>query len=188
MKTVKEIIGKIRNMSMLSKIVFSLCNIFQYFFLLPGKVCGRLFNYAIHWHFKDIKGRIYHARQLKGLQYVKIDYGTIGEYCHITACHSITIGNNVLTGRYVYISDNSHGKNIESELNTPPSLRPLYAKGPVVIGNNVWIGESARILSGVTIGDGAIIGANAVVTHDVPSGAVVGGVPAKVIKMMTLLD
>lgn len=77
MKTVKEIIGKIRNMSMLSKIVFSLCNIFQYFFLLPGKVCGRLFNYAIHWHFKDIKGRIYHARQLKGLQYVKIDYGTI---------------------------------------------------------------------------------------------------------------
>ena len=218
MKTVKEIIGKIRNMSMLSKIVFSLCNIFQYFFLLPGKVCGRLFNYAIHWHFKDIKGRIYHERQLKGLQYVKIDYGTIlsrgivltawdkyagydytpsiqigshcriGEYCHITACHSITIGNNVLTGRYVYISDNSHGKNIESELNTPPSLRPLYAKGPVVIGNNVWIGESARILSGVTIGDGAIIGANAVVTHDVPSGAVVGGVPAKVIKMMTLLD
>ena len=94
----------------------------------------------------------------------------------------------MLTGRYVYISDNSHGKNIESELNTPPSLRPLYAKGPVVIGNNVWIGESARILSGVTIGDGAIIGANAVVTHDVPSGAVVGGVPAKVIKMMTLLD
>ena len=47
----------------------------------------------------------------------------------------------MLTGRYVYISDNSHGKNIESELNTPPSLRPLYAKGPVVIGNNVWIGE-----------------------------------------------
>ena len=59
---------------------------------------------------------------------------------------------------------------------------------PIKVGNNVWIGESARILSGVTIGDGAIIGANAVVTHDVPSGAVVGGVPAKVIKMMTLLD
>jgi len=113
-------------MDMLPKIVFLLCNIFQCLFLLPSKVWSRLFNYAIHWHFKDIKGCIYHARQIKGLQYVKIDYDTIlsrgivltawdkyagcnyrpsiqigshcriGEYCHITACHSITIGDNVL--------------------------------------------------------------------------------------------
>ena len=140
-------------------------------------------------HFKSLgknvsisrKASLYHTEEMEIGNNVRIE-----DFCVLNG--NITIGNNVLTGRYVYISDNSHGKNIESELNTPPSLRPLYAKGPVVIGNNVWIGESARILSGVTIGDGAIIGANAVVTHDVPSGAVVGGVPAKVIKMMTLLD
>jgi len=55
----------------------------------------------------------------------------------------------------------------------------LYVKGPVIIGYNVWIGEGARILSGVTIG----VGANAVVTHDVPAYSVVGGVPAKIIKV-----
>lgn len=55
-------------------------------------------------------------------------------------------------------------------------------KDQVIIGNNVWIGEGARILSGVTIGDGSVIGTNAVVTHDVPAYSVVGGVPAKIIK------
>lgn len=182
---------------------------------LPDRVWSKLFNSVIHWCFKDIKGYLYRPHQLKGLQYISIGYDTgfgrgailtawdefagcrhtpvirignhcsIGEHSHITACHSITIGDNLLTGRYVYISDNAHGEAVASQLAIPPSQRPLYVKGPVVIGNNVWIGESARILSGVTIGDGAIIGANAVVTHDVPNGAVVGGVPAKVIKLMT---
>lgn len=55
-------------------------------------------------------------------------------------------------------------------------------KGDIVIGNDVWIGYEATILSGVTIGDGAIIGAKAVVTRDVPAYSVVGGVPAKEIK------
>ena len=55
-------------------------------------------------------------------------------------------------------------------------------KGDIVVGNDVWIGYEAVILSGVTIGDGAVIGARAVVTKDVPPYAVVGGVPAKVIK------
>ena len=53
---------------------------------------------------------------------------------------------------------------------------------PITVGNNVWIGEGARILSGVTIGDGSVIGTNAVVTHDVPAYSVVGGVPAKIIR------
>ncbi|MGL9729055.1 virginiamycin A acetyltransferase [Enterococcus sp. DIV0756] len=55
-------------------------------------------------------------------------------------------------------------------------------KGDIIIGNDVWIGYEATILSGVTIGDGAIIGAKAVVTKDVPAYSVVGGVPAKKIK------
>lgn len=55
-------------------------------------------------------------------------------------------------------------------------------EGLIVVGNDVWIGARAIILSGVTIGDGAIIGAGAVVTHEVPPYAVVGGVPAKIIR------
>lgn len=55
-------------------------------------------------------------------------------------------------------------------------------KGDIVIGNDVWIGYEAVILAGVTIGDGAIIGARAVVTKDVPPYTIVGGVPAKIIR------
>lgn len=57
------------------------------------------------------------------------------------------------------------------------------ARGPVVIGNNVWIGDSAIILTGVRIGDGAVIGAGAVVTRDLPDFAVAAGVPAKVLRL-----
>ena len=55
-------------------------------------------------------------------------------------------------------------------------------KGDIIVGSDVWIGYEAVILSGVTIGDGAIIGARAVVTHDVPPYTIVGGVPAKPIR------
>lgn len=54
-------------------------------------------------------------------------------------------------------------------------------KGPVIIGNDVWLGSACKIMSGVTIGDGAVVAANALVTKDVPAYAIVGGVPAKVI-------
>lgn len=114
----------------------------------------------------------------------------IGENCNInecnqiSACNKIKIGNNVLTGRYVYISDNSHGDSITEHISMPPLQRPLVSKGCVVIEDNVWIGERACILSGVTIGTGAIIAANTVVTHDVPAYTVAAGVPAKVVKQI----
>ena len=106
----------------------------------------------------------------------------IGEYTHITAMGHMYIGKNLLTGRCVTITDNSHGKTTSFDCNLPPATRRLYSKGDVTIGDNVWIGDKATILPGITIGDGAIIAANAVVTKDVPAYSVVGGNPAKIIK------
>ena len=105
-----------------------------------------------------------------------------GAYNHITCANKITIGDSLLTGKWVTITDNSHGETDRASLEMKPTKRPITSKGPVIIGNNVWIGDKATILPGVTIGDGAVIAANAVVTKDVPPYSVVGGNPAKVIK------
>lgn len=109
---------------------------------------------------------------------------SIGEYNHITACNKITIGDGLLTGRYVIISDNSHGGLSEEEANIQPSLRDLKSKGEVVIGNNVWLGDKVAVLSGVHIGNNVIVAANAVVTKDIPDSCMVAGVPAKIIKKL----
>ena len=106
----------------------------------------------------------------------------IGEYCHITAIHRITIGNNLLTGRFVYIGDHAHGGLSLEEATIPPIQRPLQSKGEIVIGDNVWIGDKVTILSGVNIGNNVIIAANAVVTKDIPSNSIAAGVPARVVK------
>ena len=65
-----------------------------------------------------------------------------------------------------------------------PLERPLISKGAVVIENNVWVGEGVVIMPGITIGENSIIGANSVVTKDVPKNTVVGGVPAKILKQL----
>ncbi len=107
---------------------------------------------------------------------------SFGAFNHITSTNKITIGDRCLTGKWVTITDNSHGKTDFESLQVEPIRRPLYSKGPVYIGNDVWIGDKATILPGVTIGDGAIIAANAVVTKDVPSYSIVAGNPAHIIK------
>ena len=114
---------------------------------------------------------------------IKIGNGCdFGYFNHITCCNKILIGDGVLTGMNVIISDNNHGTVDMDEMKIKPIERQLVSKGEVTIGNNVWIGDKVAILSGVHIGDGAIIAANAVVTKDVPAYSVVGGVPAKLIK------
>lgn len=107
-----------------------------------------------------------------------------GEYCQITAINKITIGNGLLTGRFVYIGDNSHGGLSWDEAEIPPSQRHLISKGEIKIGNNVWIGDKASIMGGVTIGDNVIIGAGSIITHDIPSNSLVAGVPAKILKQL----
>ena len=108
----------------------------------------------------------------------------LGENIHITAIDNVTIGDGVLTGRRVTISDNDHGRFVIEDLKKKPMDRFLSSKGPVTIGDNVWIGENACILSGVKIGEGAIIAAGAIVTKDIPAFSLAGGVPAKVIKAL----
>lgn len=104
--------------------------------------------------------------------------------CHIGAINKVVIADDVLIGSNVLITDHSHGEVTREELSIPPRKRRLYSKGAVMIHKGVWIGENVSILPGVTIGKNAIIGANAVVTKDVPENAVMGGNPAKVIKML----
>lgn len=107
---------------------------------------------------------------------------SIGEYNNITSTNKIVIGDNLLTGRWVTITDNNHGDTTLESLQLPPLSRPVISKGPVMVGNNVWIGDKATILPGVTIGDGAVIAANSVVTKDVPAYTVVAGMPARIIR------
>lgn len=107
---------------------------------------------------------------------------SFGAYNHITAINRITIGEGCLTGKWVTITDNSHGNTDIDSLKTIPTKREMISKGPITIGKNVWIGDKATILPGVTIGDGAIIAANAVVTKNVSAYNVVGGNPARILK------
>ena len=110
---------------------------------------------------------------------------SIGEDFHITAIDKIVIGDNVLMGKKITITDNSHGKVDVESLAIAPAKRFLYSKGPVIIKDGVWIGEKATILPGVTIGKNSIIGANAVVISDIPDNCVAAGVPAKVVRIIT---
>ena len=109
----------------------------------------------------------------------------INDYCHINALKSVRIGDNVLIASKVFITDLEHGSYIGDENDSQPSsivnYRPLSSK-PVVIGNNVWIGELCSVLPGVTIGENSIIGANSVVTKSIPANSIAVGNPAKVIK------
>lgn len=86
----------------------------------------------------------------------------------------ITIGDNVLIGHNVVMATLNHNEDVKKRGNLIPA--------PINIGNDVWIGSNATILSGVSVGDGAIIAAGAVVTKDVKAKTVVGGVPAKYIR------
>jgi len=107
-------------------------------------------------------------------------------YVHIGVNNIIIIGDNVLMGSFILISDHSHGiYNGENQINSAPKIPPtarFLSKGSVVIGNNVWIGDSVKIIGNISIGDGCIIGAGSVVTKNIPANSIVVGVPCKVIK------
>lgn len=109
----------------------------------------------------------------------------INDYVHINALKSVRIGDNVLIASKVFITDLAHGSYAGDENDSFPNTivkdRPLSSK-PVVIENNVWIGELCSVLPGVTIGENSIIGSNSVVTKSIPANSIAVGNPAKVIK------
>ena len=109
------------------------------------------------------------------------DEVNIGRYSHLSAIDLIEIGNGTRLGIGVTIVDNSHGRSNGKENLISPIKRSLYSKGPVRIGENVWIGDKVTILPNISIGNGSIIGANSVVTKDIPPFAIAVGNPAKII-------
>lgn len=105
----------------------------------------------------------------------------IGAYSHITAINKIVIGNNVGTGDFILITDNSHGYGDTDEFNCRVGEKRLFSQGPVIIEDNVWIGEYSCILPDVTIGRGCVIGAASIIRQSVPPYSIVVGNPAKVV-------
>jgi acetyltransferase-like isoleucine patch superfamily enzyme len=103
----------------------------------------------------------------------------LGQECTISAFQSVRIGRECIVADRVMLIDFDHGV---VEVERPIRLQGIY-KRDVEVGNNCWIGYGACILRGVTVGDNCIIGTTTVVTKDVPSNAVVGGVPARLLRM-----
>jgi acetyltransferase-like isoleucine patch superfamily enzyme len=146
----------------------------------------------------------------RGRKYTQIDSGfTTGRYCrieahsdvdrvvlrigkncqindsvHIAAANDVVIGNDVLIASRVFITDLNHGGykgNLHSHPSTICKERALQSSY-VHIGDNVWLGEGVVVLPGVSIGECSIIGANSVVSHNIPANSIAVGSPAKVIK------
>jgi len=109
----------------------------------------------------------------------------LGRFIHINAKASVIIEDDVLISDRVFITDHHHGY---EDLEVPIIRQPLPAGRPVRLRRGCWIGVGAAILPGVTVGVNAIVGANAVVTADVPDRAVVGGVPARIIRLRDAAD
>jgi lipopolysaccharide O-acetyltransferase len=109
----------------------------------------------------------------------------VSHFVHIAAAHLVEIGDNVLVGSKVLISDHNHGQ--YSREHTPPhvapTLRPLDHDRRVVIGRNVWLADGVVVTAGATIGEGSVIGANSVVIGNIPPFVIASGMPATVRKV-----
>jgi acetyltransferase-like isoleucine patch superfamily enzyme len=115
----------------------------------------------------------------------------MNDYVHIGAVESVTIGDRVLIASKVFISDHDHGSygkgGVHSDPRVAPAERQLSAS-PVVIEDDVWLGEFVSVLAGVRIGKGAIIGTMSTVTRDIPPYCSAVGSPARVIKKFNFTD
>lgn len=103
---------------------------------------------------------------------------SINSFCHISGNGGVEIGNNVLIATQCVIISANHNF---SDINEPISKQGEI-KEKIVIEDNCWLGAGVKVLAGVTIHTGSVIGAGSVITHDIPPFSVVVGIPGKVIK------
>ncbi len=102
----------------------------------------------------------------------------IGRFCHFYATSEITIGKKVLIADKVYLSDNLHGY---KDISIPVIDQPVEQLRPVVIHDGAWLGENVCVV-GASVGKNSVVGANSVVTRDIPDFCVAAGAPAIIIK------
>lgn len=128
------------------------------------------------------------------MPHVQFDYGINTHFlgghftfvnfdCVFLDTSPIYIGEDVFVGPKCVLACAGHPINSEQR-----RTESLTQSKPIRIGNNVWLGASVTVVGGVTIGDGSVIAAGAVVTKDIPAGVVAGGVPCKVIRTITEAD
>jgi acetyltransferase-like isoleucine patch superfamily enzyme len=125
------------------------------------------------WVGHDSKIRVHEGEVSIGAKTV------MGQECTISAYQHVSIGRECIIADRVMLIDFDHGV---VEVERPIRLQGIY-KRDVRVGSNVWMGYGACVLRGVSVGHNSIVGTNAVVTKDVPENAVVGGVPAKVLRV-----
>lgn len=104
------------------------------------------------------------------------DRAFVGVGSILVARHGIQIGNDALIGEYVSIRDQDHA------LDRVERAKGDFTSSPIVIGDNVWLGAKVTVIQGVTIGNNVVVGANSVVTHDLPDNCVAVGSPARVVR------
>lgn len=106
----------------------------------------------------------------------------VGRFCHFYATSKIEIGKKVLIADKVYLADNMHGF---TDIKTPVIDQPVKQAKEVVIGDGAWLGESVCVI-GAKVGKQSVVGANSVVTKDIPDYCVAVGAPAKIIKRFSV--
>lgn len=113
------------------------------------------------------------------------DNVTCSQSVHIAAIGKVSIGDGVMFGSRIHVTDHAHGRYRGDEQDSPelaPGHRPLAFEQAVCIERNVWLADGVVILPGVTIGEGCIVGANSVVSRSLPSNVIAVGAPAVPIK------
>lgn len=136
------------------------------FWSLFLKKCGRNFH-------------VYKGTRIISPQNIEVgDDVWFNESCYIVGGGGLKMGSNVMLARNVSLITSNHGYGSKDV----PMLKQPIVSAPIEIGDDVWFGVNSVVLKGVKIGKGAIIGAGSVVTKDIPDYAIVGGVPAQIIK------